>query len=663
MTTEPDDPRIEILEGEIEAMWTASRAQEEMIAEGYAQMDLMLQDLERKAEEASRASEESAAARAVLDRILNTMSEVLIVIGNDGLVHDVNARFSKLTGLSKDRIVGQPPEHFFVHEQLQALAHKHGLELHPEHPAASLFGDPRCAKLHGSLVSASGEEFAHIFRFGVLRNTQGKKEGIVVVGSDVRELQQTLNSLAKAHEGMRLVLDNIDQGLLTVDRGGHISPEYSAKVNEWFGEIYGGELLWDLFDRFQPGVGLRLELAFEQLVEGFLPLELCLAQMPRNLTQEGQTLEIKFDCVFDDDVIQTILVIVSDVSAQIAAAKAEAERKEFLSIVERIVVDRDFFMQFFNDACRIVDQLERTTDTAVQFRLIHTLKGNAAAFSIHSVAMACHEIESRLVQEGGNLTPAEFDSLHAAWDTTVANVGRLLADAGTSISISQHAYQELLNELRRRPDLKDISSKVECWQHPTVEVLLKQLSGQCQRLAQQLEKEVQVEVDCDDSRLPREGWGSLWSNLVHAVRNALDHGIEPPAVRRTLGKPPVGRLWLAARTTPEGFTITVADDGAGINEEKVRIRARQLGVLDGDAQVSLSTLLFADGLSTKDEVSTISGRGVGLAALREAIEQLHGRIDVHTSPGAGTTMRFSFPEPRREPPREERRIQANAPLS
>ena len=126
----------------------------------------------------------------------------------------------------------------------------------------------------------------------------------------------------------------------------------------------------------------------------------------------------------------------------------------------------------------------------------------------------------------------------------------------------------------------------------------------------------------------------LEPNLVE-VRNAVDHGLEPPADREAAGKPPVGTIRLRAAEADGRVVIEIRDDGRGIDWNRVAQKARLLG-LPWDQPEDLVAALFADGLSTKDSVSETSGRGVGLAAVRAACRELGGDVSVTSEPGKGS---------------------------
>jgi two-component system, chemotaxis family, sensor kinase CheA len=167
-------------------------------------------------------------------------------------------------------------------------------------------------------------------------------------------------------------------------------------------------------------------------------------------------------------------------------------------------------------------------------------------------------------------------------------------------------------------------------------------------LAASLGKQVDLVLEGADTELDRAVIDSVRDPLVHSVRNAIDHGLELPETRVRGGKPPRGRLHLRAWHETGFVRIAIADDGAGINLDRVRRKAVERGLL-AESRAHLATdqelvdLLFLPGFSTADAVTNISGRGVGMDVVRAAIEGAGGRVQLTTRNGAGTTLMLSIP--------------------
>ena len=167
-------------------------------------------------------------------------------------------------------------------------------------------------------------------------------------------------------------------------------------------------------------------------------------------------------------------------------------------------------------------------------------------------------------------------------------------------------------------------------------------------VARQLQKEVDLELVGADTELDRNLVEALADPLVHLVRNAIDHGIEVPSLREACSKPRQGHVRLSAQQEGDFVTIEIRDDGAGIDPERLRVKALEKGLIDPEAAARLShdeclQLVFLPGFSTKAEVTDISGRGVGMDVVQSRIRELSGQITIHSDVGRGSRFVIRVP--------------------
>lgn len=161
--------------------------------------------------------------------------------------------------------------------------------------------------------------------------------------------------------------------------------------------------------------------------------------------------------------------------------------------------------------------------------------------------------------------------------------------------------------------------------------------------ARAMSKEVEFVATGTTVELDRSVLSRLGDPLLHLVRNAIDHGIEPPAVRAQAGKPRAGRITIRVETRGGGVEVAVEDDGRGIDLDAVREQARRRGIAVPRDDDAVARLVFAPGLSTADLVTELSGRGVGLDVVRHQVERLHGSIDVVSTPQRGARFVLRLP--------------------
>lgn len=159
-------------------------------------------------------------------------------------------------------------------------------------------------------------------------------------------------------------------------------------------------------------------------------------------------------------------------------------------------------------------------------------------------------------------------------------------------------------------------------------------------------KEIELVIRGEDTEMDRTMVEELGDPLMHMIRNSVDHGIELPAERVAAGKPPRGTIRLSAFHQGGNMVIEIADDGAGLNKERILAKAIERGIITPDADLDnhqIYDLIFSPGFSTAAKVTDISGRGVGMDVVKQNIGKLRGKIEIDSTPGEGTTFRIFLP--------------------
>jgi len=181
-------------------------------------------------------------------------------------------------------------------------------------------------------------------------------------------------------------------------------------------------------------------------------------------------------------------------------------------------------------------------------------------------------------------------------------------------------------------------------------VPIAQLFGRFRRLIHDLErdtgKRIELSTEGETTELDKTVIERLADPLIHLIRNAADHGLEGPEQRAAAGKPPVGRIMLAARQSGAEVVITITDDGRGIDRARVRAKAEENGLIAPGAVLGdqeLLQLIFAPGFSTAAAITNLSGRGVGMDVVKKTIEGLRGAIDISSEPGQGSVVSLRIP--------------------
>jgi two-component system chemotaxis sensor kinase CheA len=456
------------------------------------------------------------------------------------------------------------------------------------------------------------------------------------------------SELAERNQNLKLVMDNVEQGFLTIHRDGTIAGEHSLAIERWFGAPVAKTPFATYFERVAPGRGAWFELAWEQITDGVLPLELAVAQAELALAvgERLYTVSIK-PILRDDGHFDAALIVVCDVTAAIARERAAELEAENVNLMRRLLEDRSVIDDFSEDAERLMTVIEaRGPDEALFRRALHTLKGNAGMLGLTTIARACHELESELAQ-GESLQDLRLQPLLVAHSHLRSKLAELLAGFGPeAANIDELDRSELLSAIHARKPYAVLEQLVRGFALERLQPRLERAAEQVRALATRLGKDpVRVEVQCERIRLDRRDWQPLAAELPHLLRNAVDHGLETRDQRLAAQKPEVGSVHLRAFARAGGIVIEVEDRGRGIAWDRVEQRARDLGLVERTSvsEAGLSEALFAQGLSTSDSVTEISGRGVGLSAIREVVSRRGGRVSVESRSGLFTKISLFWP--------------------
>jgi two-component system chemotaxis sensor kinase CheA len=215
----------------------------------------------------------------------------------------------------------------------------------------------------------------------------------------------------------------------------------------------------------------------------------------------------------------------------------------------------------------------------------------------------------------------------------------------TSVLTSNLARQYADDTLQMGLAIDDIEDEIKRIRMLPLSTVTAPFGRMVRDLAQGAGKEAVLEIKGGDTELDKQVLEQIKDPLIHMLRNAIDHGIETPDVREAAGKARAGTITLGAHQQGQNVVIYVADDGAGLDADALRQALGRQGVVDARflSNDELQELIFTAGVSTSPIITDISGRGIGLVVVRRNAEALHGRVEVNSRPGRGTTFTLTIP--------------------
>jgi HAMP domain-containing protein/HPt (histidine-containing phosphotransfer) domain-containing protein len=441
---------------------------------------------------------------------------------------------------------------------------------------------------------------------------------------------------------MQLIFDQVEQGLLLVGLDGTMAADQSAAVARWLGPTPPSRNIVDFVRGFDPAESGWFEMAWASLGDDIMPLELAVTQLPRELDVGGRRLTWAFK-PFEANGTQQLLVVISDVTADRARERAERDERETVSLLTRALRDRNGFDELRREIARLVEAIRNAGEISTGFtRDVHTLKGICGLVELGSLVSLCHELETELVDLDSRSVGKSREAIAARWHELGLRTAPFV-DEAQHLDVREHDLVQLEAALGRGVPTGELLRLVAGWRDERARDRLERIAEQARSLADRLGKgPIDVSIDCTPDLRFGQALSPLWSALSHAVRNAIDHGIESASERAAANKAARPTLTLRALADASRVVVEVGDDGRGIHWERVAAAAAARG-LPHTTHAELEAALFSEGMSTRSAVTEISGRGVGMPALLAATHEIGADLGLETSRGNGTTLRVVWP--------------------
>ncbi|RKP46477.1 ATP-binding protein [Trinickia fusca] len=505
---------------------------------------------------------------------------------------------------------------------------------------------------------------------------------IVAFNDMIEKIEQSSLQLKQKTADIQAMLQNMPQGILTVIDNGVVHGEYSAYLEAIFEtqDIAGrgvmalvfGDTTLDADTRSQVEAAVHACIGEDAMNFAFnehLLVNEVIKVMPDGRTK---TLDLSWSAITDEtDTVMRLMLCVRDVTElRRLAAESNEQKRQLEMIGEILAVSQEKFHQFVVSAKgfiheneRIIGQHEHADESALAelFRNMHTIKGNARTYGLRHLTSIVHEAEQRY-DEMRSLGSGE------AWDRE-ASIAEL---ARVKQAVEHYATINEVNLGRKGPDgvahraqggrymvvdrshIDDSLRLVESVQEGDVAGLAamrdavrrtlrlldtesfgEALSGPIESLpslAKELGKaEPSVAIDDNGYRLRRHASTALRDVFTHLLRNSVDHGIEPADERTAAGKREAGTIEVEVGVDAGALQITLSDDGRGLALARIRAIAAERGWVAPNDEISdeaLTHFIFRAGFSTAKAVTEVSGRGVGMDAVKEMLEREHGRIEL-----------------------------------
>ncbi len=475
-----------------------------------------------------------------------------------------------------------------------------------------------------------------------------------------QELAESLETVRVKSEQVSALLDNSGEGFLSFGPDLIVASEFSLACLDFFGTSPAGRAIDTLLFPDDENARDTMRACIAEALAEPDPhrRELYLSLLPEEISIGQRTLEAEFK-VLD----RAIMLVLADITEEKSLAEQVAREQHRLEmIVTAVTAGNDFFDVIAEFRAFVAEGNDggKTWERANLYRTVHTFKGTFNQFGFHDLPSALHRIEAALQGLPAGATGADAaarvfaEDWEALLESELATVTKALGDdfmsrRGVVIVTPEQAerFERFARGQIDEADVPKILEEIASIRTVSLRHALGEFDKLIRQVAGRVEKEVApLVIEGEDARINPDVFGPFLRTLGHVFRNAVDHGIEDPDSRLAAGKSEVGAITCGISKSQGALFIQIADDGGGIDVETLRRRAAERISADVD-DWDIADLIFADGVSVRGEVSELSGRGVGMAAVRAAVEDLGGSVVVTTRAGHGTSFTFRVPFPGR----------------
>ncbi|WP_176736796.1 7TM diverse intracellular signaling domain-containing protein [Oligoflexus tunisiensis] len=468
---------------------------------------------------------------------------------------------------------------------------------------------------------------------------------------EVTKLNQSLEQkIQERTEQINTILSHVRSGFLLVDRQSHLQTGFTSSCETILGQRLqvGSSLPQQL--GFTGHLAMQFMMAIQQIFDSDLPTDVAMQQLPARFPIGKRMIGLQAAAVKarDKGQVTAVLLTINDVTDLVAAE----EGLQRADILIHILEDQDAFRIFVADFKK---DLEAATQAIIQgdaialHSILHTMKGNAASFNLNDWVRRLHQLEDNdpisttdihnLAQHVRQFLRENEGILHLDFDQPMRSV----------FGVDQNDLNALKETLV--PVASQVAlARVDNWSRSVKSLPLKSyttpLGPMVRRVAGQLNKDVSLVVEGADVKVDN-AFAPLLTTLPHLIRNSLVHGIEEAEDRGE--KPRQATISLRFMLQMDGgLTIDISDDGRGLDPESIRAHAEAQGVIAKSQDLSdeeILGLIFHPNFSTAERITDLAGRGMGLAAVATAVQELGGRYEVRSRKNQGFHLHITVPPP------------------
>ncbi|MFN7903761.1 MAG: ATP-binding protein [Pseudobdellovibrionaceae bacterium] len=495
------------------------------------------------------------------------------------------------------------------------------------------------------------------------------------------KVQERSEEILKLNVKMKALLDSLTQGFLIFNQTGDCLEVYSQACQSIFKKPVAGTKIWDLF-HLNENKSTQFQKWMTTLFSEMLPFDDLKPLGPEKLLISDNTIALDYYPLRTEVGMEGVVVVASDITNLIQAQKLAQQEKVKAHFILQIVTCKTQFALFVEESQQMLSDLHGLSEKKIITaedkneiqRILHTLKGGASIYSLPDFPDLCHHAEEQIKMSHETTQAMIFkiwNDLHQDFSRHIHQAKLILNERFLSKTKWYEIYSDqvatwlkLLNHesLKQNTMIREFTRELQHIGDVKAEIFFEPYRELTDQLAKKLGKSLKpLMIQDHQIRIPTEPYSQIFGTFVHLIRNAVDHGIETREERLQAGKSEDGQLKIQIQKqlnehleltsfpqSQELLKITIEDDGKGISAEVIKALLIQKFPDQTEKWNSLSEqtiieMIFTPEFSTQSNVTDISGRGIGLDAVKFVVEEVGGKIEVSTQLGKGSEFRIFIP--------------------
>lgn len=477
------------------------------------------------------------------------------------------------------------------------------------------------------------------------------------VFTNIDELEIIRKEIESGHKRFKILFDNANEGFLYFNKDMVIGSEYSLQAKEIFGFKIERRHITDLLFQDEEERAFIKDTLVGILDETKERQEILISLLKDEFLINGKFIKVQYKVIGKD----VFMLILTDITQNKYLNEQIKDEQQVYKMVITVMTFFEQFTEVSNQYQEFITEIERFKSIEMLpdlRREIHTYKGLFAQLELLNIVKKLHSLENaidyclKIKELDDDIVYLSSKLLYGWFEVDLNVINKILKHnifmKQNTLKIEKKRIENIYNNIEKYENMKMLKHDIEQLTYHNIKDSFYGYGQLIVTLAQRFEKPMhELVLDCEDIYLSNI-YKPFLNTLVHVFRNSLDHGIEIAEERILVGKDPKGTISCDVRIVNHNLEIHYSDDGRGIDTNKVKSKILEKKLLTKEKLDTLDEeeilmLIFIDSLSTKEIVTDISGRGVGLASLKEEVDKLQGSIKVINHPAKGVEFLFVLP--------------------